>query len=54
MNSIGNAFIWTAIASGPLLLLTLGVMSAERAILSSTHARASKDPHHTSGEAKPT
>jgi len=32
MNGIGNAFIWTAIACGPVLLLVLATMSAVRVI----------------------
>jgi len=27
MNGIGNAFIWTAIACGPLFMLIIGIMA---------------------------
>lgn len=30
MNGIGNAFIWAAIASGPILLTVLGIVALEK------------------------
>jgi len=32
MSAIGNVFIWSAIASGPIFLLLLGFVAAGRAI----------------------
>lgn len=39
MNGIGNAFIWGAIACGPLFLLLIGLVAAEKAL------RKSHDAH---------
>jgi hypothetical protein len=30
MNGIGNAFIWASIACGPVLLIFLGIVAAEK------------------------
>jgi len=48
MNGIGNAFIWTAIACGPLFMLIIGIMAivprkARRAAPAPVPARQAKD-----------
>jgi len=40
MNGLGNAFIWAAIACGPVLLLVLGVMALVTARHRIVRARA--------------
>jgi hypothetical protein len=38
MNGIGNAFIWAAIGSGPVLSTFLGIVALEKRLAARQHA----------------
>jgi hypothetical protein len=42
MGGIGNAFIWTAIASGPVFLILLSLVAAERRLRKALDSRRRK------------
>jgi len=42
MNGIGTAFIWAAIACGPIFLAVLGILAGQTAIVRARAAAQSK------------